>query len=131
MKTGKKYYTITQLTKEFGISTRTLRFYEDQGLLHPERRGRTRLYSLEDRHQLVKILQARRIGFSVAEIAELLEFSRSLPDTTQQLKTIVEQITSKRQQLRRQRRDLEMVMKELNNLEDDCLAKLAEIGVNT
>ena len=64
----KKYYSITELTREFGVSTRTLRFYEDEGLLHPERRGRTRLYRAADRRFLQEILRGRRIGFTIAEI---------------------------------------------------------------
>ena len=66
--TVKKYYSITELTREFGVSTRTLRFYEDEGLLHPERRGRTRLYRAADRRFLQEILRGRRI------LADQMEF---------------------------------------------------------
>lgn len=124
-------YTITQLTKEFDISTRTLRFYEDEGLIRPERRGRTRLYTGADRHRIDKILCARRVGFSVAEIAEMLKLQVELPDNTRQLRNVMDGIEKKRSDLRQQRRDLEMVIDDLDNLEDSCLAKLAEIGVGT
>lgn len=119
------------MTKEFDISTRTLRFYEDEGLLHPERRGRTRLYSPSDRRRIVKILQARRVGFTIVEIAELLKLDLSLPNTAKQLKTVMNQVERKRQELRNQRRYLETMVDELDNLEDACLAKMAEIGVST
>ena len=125
------HYTISQLTKEFDISTRTLRFYEDEGLLQPERRGRTRLYSPSDRRTIAKILMARRVGFTISEISELLKLDLSLPNTAKQLKVVMDQVEKKRQELRHQRRDLEMMVDELDNLEDACLAKLAEIGVST
>lgn len=124
-------FTITQLTREFDISTRTLRFYEDEGLIRPERRGRTRLYTGADRHRIDKILCARRVGFSVAEIAEMLELQVELPDNTRQLRAVMDSIEKKRGDLRQQRRDLEAVIDDLDNLEDSCLAKLAEIGVGT
>ncbi|MBO6917543.1 MAG: MerR family DNA-binding transcriptional regulator [Rhizobiaceae bacterium] len=125
------HYSISQLTKEFDISTRTLRFYEDEGLLQPERRGRTRLYSPADRRTIAKILMARRVGFTISEISELLKLDLSLPNTAKQLKVVMDQVEKKRQELRNQRRDLEMMVDELDNLEDACLAKLAEIGVST
>ncbi len=125
------HYTISQLTKEFDISTRTLRFYEDEGLLQPERRGRTRLYTPSDRRTIAKILMARRVGFTISEISELLKLDLSLPNTAKQLKVVMDQVEKKRQELRNQRRDLEMMVDELDNLEDACLAKLAEIGVST
>ena len=99
------HYTISQLTKEFDISTRTLRFYEDEGLLQPERRGRTRLYSPSDRRLIVKILMARRVGFSISEISELLKLDLSLPNSAKQLKIVMDQVEKKRQELRAQRRD--------------------------
>jgi DNA-binding transcriptional MerR regulator len=67
-----KTFTIRQLTKEFSVTARTLRFYEDEGLIAPERRGQTRLYSVKDRARIVLILRGRRLGFSLAEIREYL-----------------------------------------------------------
>src|SRR6201995_1609691 len=66
-------FTIRQLTKEFGVTARTLRFYEDEGLIAPERRGQTRIYSSRDRVRITLILRGRRVGFSLAEIRELLD----------------------------------------------------------
>jgi DNA-binding transcriptional MerR regulator len=68
-----KFYTITELTREFGVSTRTLRFYEDEGLIHPERRGRTRLFRPADRRLIQEILRGRRIGFTIAEIRDIIK----------------------------------------------------------
>lgn len=66
-------YSITDLAREFGVTARTLRFYEDEGLLHPVRRGTTRIYSRADRGRLAWILRGRNVGFSLADIKELLD----------------------------------------------------------
>lgn len=66
-------FSITDLAREFGVTARTLRFYEDEGLIHPERRGATRLYSRADRARLAWILRGRAVGFSLADIRELLD----------------------------------------------------------
>jgi len=65
-------FTIRQLTKEFSVTARTLRFYEDEGLIAPERRGQTRIYSVKDRARIILILRGRRLGFALAEIREYL-----------------------------------------------------------
>ena len=72
-----KTFTIRQLTKEFAVTARTLRFYEDEGLIAPERRGQTRIYSVKDRARIILILRGRRLGFSLAEIREYLEMYTS------------------------------------------------------
>uniref|UniRef100_UPI0013D01363 MerR family transcriptional regulator n=1 Tax=Proteus mirabilis TaxID=584 RepID=UPI0013D01363 len=69
----REYYSITELTREFGVSTRTLRFYEDEGLIHPVRRGRIRLFRPSERHLLKQILRGKRLGFSIAEIHEIVQ----------------------------------------------------------
>jgi len=72
-------FTIRQLTKEFSVTARTLRFYEDEGMIAPERRGQTRIYSVRDRARIILILRGRRLGFSLAEIREYLElYDRNL-----------------------------------------------------
>lgn len=125
------YYSITQLTREFDISTRTLRFYEDEGLIKPDRRGRTRLYSPSDRSRIIKILTARRVGFTLAEISDMLKLESNLPGDARLLRAAMERVEHKRAQLREQRRDLESIIDDLDHLEDACLARLAELGVGT
>ena len=73
----REYYSITELTREFDISTRTLRFYEDEGLIHPIRRGRTRLFRPSDRQLARQILRRKRLGFSIAEIREIIQIGRA------------------------------------------------------
>jgi DNA-binding transcriptional MerR regulator len=126
-----KYYTITELTREFGISTRTLRFYEDEGLIHPERRGRTRLFRAADRRLILEILRGRRIGFTVAEIREIIQIYKEPPGEMGQLKLLMKRVDEKRDELRQKRKDIDETLVELGNVEEACLTRLAEIGVGT
>ena len=127
----KKYYSITELTREFGVSTRTLRFYEDEGLLHPERRGRTRLYRAADRRFLQEILRGRRIGFTIAEIREIVHVYKEPPGEIGQLKLMMKKIDEKRDELLQKRRDIDETLSELDQAEEACLTRLVEIGVGT
>lgn len=126
-----KYYTITELTREFGISTRTLRFYEDEGLIHPERRGRTRLFRSADRHLIMEILRGRRIGFTIAEIREIIQVYKEPPGEAGQLRLLMKRVEQKREELLQKRKDIEETLEELSNVEEACLTRLAEIGVGT
>lgn len=126
-----KYYTITELTREFGVSTRTLRFYEDEGLIHPERRGRTRLFRAADRRLIMEILRGRRIGFTIAEIREIIQVYRDPPGEAGQLRLLMKRVEEKRDELNQKRKDIEETLDELNNVEEACLTRLAEIGVGT
>ncbi|MDO6965852.1 MerR family transcriptional regulator [Rhizobium alvei] len=126
-----KYYSITELTREFDISTRTLRFYEDEGLIHPERRGRTRLYRVADRHLIQQILRGRRIGFTIAEIREIIQVYNAPPGEAGQLRLLLAKVEEKRDGLRQKRKDIDETIGELDNIEEACLNRLAEIGVST
>ncbi|MGE6740069.1 MerR family transcriptional regulator [Allorhizobium pseudoryzae] len=126
-----KYYTITELTREFGVSTRTLRFYEDEGLIHPERRGRTRLFRAADRRLILEILRGRRIGFTIAEIREIIQVYKEPPGELGQLKMLMKHVDQKRDELRQKRKDIEETLAELDQVEEACLTRLAEIGVGT
>jgi DNA-binding transcriptional MerR regulator len=127
----REYYTITELTREFDISTRTLRFYEDEDLIHPVRRGRTRLFRPSDRHLLKQILRGKRLGFSINEIREIVQMYREPPGEIGQLKLMIQRIDEKRDDLRQKRRDLEETLEELDHAEEACVERLAELGVNT
>jgi DNA-binding transcriptional MerR regulator len=127
----REYYSITELTREFGVSTRTLRFYEDEGLIHPVRRGRTRLFRQSDRHLVRQILRGKRLGFSIAEIGEIVQMYREPPGEVGQLKLMIKRIEEKREDLRQKRRDLEETLAELDHAEESCVERLAELGVYT
>ena len=126
-----KYYTITELTREFGVSTRTLRFYEDEGLIHPERRGRTRLFRAADRRLILEILRGRRIGFTIAEIREIIQVYNEPPGEVGQLKLLMKKVEEKRDSLRQKRKDIDETIGELDSIEEACLNRMAEIGVTT
>ncbi|BDA84731.1 MerR family transcriptional regulator [Aureimonas sp. SA4125] len=123
------YYTITELTREFDISTRTIRFYEDEGLIAPIRRGRTRLFRHSDRHLLKMILRGKRLGFSISEIREIMQMYKTPPGEAGQLRAIVRRVSQKRLELEQKRRDIEELMAELDNAEEACLTRMAELGV--
>ncbi|MGV8936924.1 MAG: MerR family transcriptional regulator [Allorhizobium sp.] len=131
MGTVVKFYSITELTREFGVSTRTLRFYEDEGLIHPERRGRTRLYRTADRRLIQEILRGRRIGFTIAEIREIIQVYKSPPGEIAQLKLLMARLDEKREELRQKRRDIDETLSELDNVEEACLTRMVEIGVGS
>lgn len=124
-------YTITDLTREFDISTRTIRFYEDEGLLQPVRRGRTRLFRPADRRLLIFILRGKRLGFSIAEIRDIMKMYKEPPGEEGQLQLLMEKVAGKRDQLKQKRKDIDETIAEFDQIEEQCLARLAEIGVNT
>jgi DNA-binding transcriptional MerR regulator len=127
----REFYTTTELTREFGISTRTIRFYEDEGLIQPVRRGRTRLFRPSDRHLIKQIMRGRRLGFSIAEIRQIIQMYKEPPGEVGQLKLMIDRIAAKRDELRQKRRDLEEILAELDQAEESCVERLAELGVGT
>ncbi len=124
------FYTITELTKEFGISTRTIRFYEDEGLIKPVRRGRTRLFRPADRGLLKLILRGKRLGFSIAEIREIIEMYRSPPGEVGQMQLLIQKVNQRREELEQKRKDIDETLQELESVEEACLTRMAEIGVS-
>ena len=111
----KPQYSIGELCDEFGVTARALRFYEDEQLIAPERRGTQRLYSERDRARLAWILRGKRVGFSLAEIKELLDlYDVGDGRQTQRLKTI-ERCRDRVATLERQRVDLEATIDELTD----------------
>ena len=107
------FYTITDLTREFSVSTRTIRFYEDEGLVNPTRRGRTRLFRQSDRRILSFILRGKRLGFSIAEIREILHMYKEPPGESGQLRLLISKVKEKREALEQKRRDIEETLREL------------------
>ncbi|MFK7902886.1 MAG: MerR family DNA-binding transcriptional regulator [Nitratireductor sp.] len=123
------FYTITSLTREFGITTRTIRFYEDEGLLSPMRRGRTRLFSPTDRRLLATILRSKRLGFSIAEIKDILSMYKEPAEDRAQLNLLMSKIKQKREALEQKRNDILDTLREFEQVEEVALARLAELGV--
>ncbi len=131
MPDAKEFYTITELTREFGISTRTIRFYEDEDLIKPVRRGRTRLFKPSDRRILIFILRGKRLGFSIAEIREIMAMYKSPPGETGQMKLLVQRINEKREQLLQKQNDIQEIISELDLAEEQALSRMAELGVGS
>lgn len=106
-------FSITDLAREFGVTSRTLRFYEDEGLLHPERRGSSRLYSRADRARLAWILRGRAVGFSLADIRELLDLYAPGPARRGQLEATLEKSRTRIAALKSQREAIDLTIAEL------------------
>lgn len=106
-------FTIRQLTKEFGVTARTLRFYEDEKLIAPGRRGQTRIYSPRDRARITLILRGRRLGFSLAEIREFLDLYDSADHGHAQLVRARAKFEERIGILERQKLDIDETLKEL------------------
>jgi DNA-binding transcriptional MerR regulator len=127
----REFYSITDLTREFGISTRTIRFYEDERLINPVRRGRTRLFRPSDRQILKQILRGKRLGFAISEIREIIQMYKEPPGEAGQLNLMMKRVEEKRAELRQKRRDLEETLAELDAVDEACIGRLAELGVTT
>ena len=110
-------HTIGELAREFDVTTRTIRFYEDQGLLSPQRRGQTRVYSAADRTTLKLILRGKRLGFSLAESRDLIRMYRPASDNREQLAALIDKINEKRAQLEQQLTDIQILQGELDDAE--------------
>ncbi len=122
-----KYFGITELTREFDITTRTIRFYEDEGMISPKRDGRHRLFSQSDRVRLKLILRGKRLGLSLAEIREIIGMYDAEPGETGQLTLLIEKIAERREALFQKRRDIETTLEELEAVEAKCRLRLAEL----
>lgn len=122
-----KTFAIGELAKEFDITTRSIRFYEDQGLISPTRRGQTRIYNQRDRVRLKLILRGKRLGFSLAETGRLFELYDIDNSSATQLKTIMNLISEKKTHLSQQLEDIKAVLTELTDLEQSCLNTLNSI----
>ena len=117
-------YTISQLSKEFDVTTRTIRHYEDKGLLNPQREGTTRLFSNRDRVRLKLALRGKRLGFSLAEIRELFNLY-DLRDEKQQLQEFLSKLARRRAMLEQQREDIDVMVNEITFFENQCRRLLA------
>ncbi|EHR4992516.1 MerR family DNA-binding transcriptional regulator [Vibrio parahaemolyticus] len=112
-------FKISELAKEFDITTRSIRFYEDLGLLTPERKGNSRIYNGRDRIRLKLILRGKRLGFSLADIKELFELYDT-DQSTEQLNYMIRLIEEKKAALQQQANDIQAVMMELNAAQLRC-----------
>jgi len=125
-----RIYSIAELAREFAITARTIRFYEDEGLIKPRRQGLTRLYSAHDRTRLGWILRGKRLGFSLAEIKELLDLYQVDRTGVQQLRELLRRSRLHIDDLERKRRDLDAHISEFKEVESQVTAELKQRGID-
>ena len=120
-------WTIAQIADEFGITHRTVRHYEDLGLLSPERRGLNRIYHRRDRTRLNLILRGKRLGFPLEEIRTIIDLYDAPRGRASQLEYVLSQVDERRVDLEQRRRDLDDALKELDAFEESCRADLVRM----
>ena len=121
-------YSISDLAQEFNLTTRAIRFYEDEGLLQPGRSGRRRVYGTRDRVRLKLILRGKRLGFSLSEVRDIIEMYDLDSGEAGQLSYFLEQIQQRREALEQQRHDIDLTLEELDNIESQCRGRLAALA---
>jgi DNA-binding transcriptional MerR regulator len=122
--TAGRTWTIAEIAEQFGVTHRTVRHYEDLGLISPERRGTTRVYHRRDRTRLNLILRGKRLGFPLEEIRTIIDMYDEQPGEAGQLTYLLGQIGERRAELERRRQDIEDSLAELADLERRCEAGL-------
>jgi len=117
-------YSISALAQEFALTTRAIRFYEDEGLLAPARRGQTRIYGERERTRIKLILRGKRLGLALSEIRELFDIYATTGNERPQLVKFVQMLADRRAMLLQQREDIDAVLTEIAALERDCRRRL-------
>ena len=119
-------FTIGELAREFDLTTRAIRFYEDCGLLSPQRSGRNRVYTARDRTRLKLTLRGKRLGLTLSEVKQLVDMYESPRDTQPQLKKFLVVLAEHRAQLEQQMADLAVTLDEVRSHEKEARRLLAE-----
>ena len=119
-------WTISELSKEFDITPRTIRFYEDQGILSPARQGRNRVYVARDRTRLKLALRGKRLGLQLSEIRDLIDMYDGPMDTTAQLRHYLSVLSAQRATLEQQKHDIEEILGEITAQQLQCETLLSK-----
>jgi DNA-binding transcriptional MerR regulator len=119
-------YTISALAKEFALTTRAIRFYEDEGLIAPQRVGRVRVYGERERVRLKLILRGKRLGLALSEIGELLDMYEVSRNERGQLAKFVELLADRRARLMQQKEDIDATLAEIDGIERECRRQLKQ-----
>ncbi len=125
-----RLYTVTELAHELGVTARAIRFYEAKGLLDPRRVGQNRVYTYRDRARLLLILRGKRLGFSLAEVQEYLDLYDADPTHKEQFLHLLRGVRERIADLEQQRRDLELTLDELREIEEQTLDAMRERGIS-
>ncbi|WP_166349263.1 MerR family transcriptional regulator [Phytoactinopolyspora limicola] len=121
-------WTITELANEFGVTLRTIRFYEEQDLLSPAREGSQRIFGEGDRVRLKLVLRGKRLGFSLTEIKKIVGMYDTDVGEAGQLEYLLQQITQRRAELESRLRDIQAILTEFDELEQRCRSDLHRLG---
>jgi DNA-binding transcriptional MerR regulator len=124
---ARRTWTIAEIAQEFDVTHRTLRYYEDKGLVRPERRGTRRIFHPRDRVRLGLVLRGKRLGFPLDEIATIVNMYDETPGEAGQLQYLLGQIDERRADLEQRRADIEAALAELTVLEQRCSSQLREL----
>ena len=119
-------FGIAELAREFDVTTRTIRFYEDKGLLVPLRKGQRRVYAPRDRVRLRLIMRGKRLGFSLDEIREMIDLYDVDPTEVTQLRHFLDKIRQRKATLARQQKDIAETLSEMERIERQCASLLTE-----
>ena len=122
-------FTIAEIAEELGVTHRTIRYYEDKGLVTPERRGTLRVFHPRDRTRLRLVLRGKRLGFPLDEIRTIVDMYDEQPGESGQLTYLLDQIEERRDDLWQRRHDVDAALAELDDLENRCRADLARLAV--
>lgn len=117
-------WSISELAQEFNITPRTLRFYEDHGIINPRREGQKRIYTQKDKTRLKLALRGKRLGFQLADISSLIDMYDGPGSTAPQLKKYIAMLNRHKEQLESQKRDLEAILQEIHTQEEHCMELL-------
>ena len=123
---AERTYSISDLAHEFALTTRAIRFYEDQRMIAPERRGTARVYRERERVRLKLILRGKRLGFSLTEIRELLDLYEVARNERLQLAKFIDMLGERRARLLQQKEDIDAVLAEIEGVERDCRRRLKD-----
>ncbi len=118
-------YSVTELANDLGVTPRALRFYEDKGLIAPQRAGNTRVYTHRDRGRLMLILRGKRLGFTLRQVREWLDLYEVDPDQSAQMTRLKDKVRKRIEALEQQRDDLDATLEELREILDQVERRLA------
>ena len=118
-------YSVSELANDLGVTPRALRFYEDKGLIAPQRAGNTRVYTHRDRGRLMLILRGKRLGFTLSEVREWLDLYEVDPDQSAQMIRLEDKVRKRIDALEQQRDDLDATLEELREILDQVEGRLA------
>ena len=119
-------FTISELSREFDISTRTIRFYEEKGFIKPQRDGQRRIYSAADRTRIRLILRGKRIGLTLAESVDIIDMYDPAGSDVAQLESLLERVAERRSALLQQQRDIEEMLMALDEVDANCRSALQQ-----